>query len=382
MKSIGIITIVKANNYGAELQAFALQRKLSNLGYNSEIIDYLFYKNKGHQTESISRPLCPLPFKNRVKEFLLPIFENIRTLLWIQKRNARNEAFERFHTQHTKFSLVQYRKLSDLNTNPPVYDVYCVGSDQVWNPYSNTSLLPYFLSFVPKGKKISYASSFGVNQVPDNIKGYYKLISAFHSIGVREKSAVPLVRQLADKDATVVLDPTLLLSKAEWNEVASYTKVPSFDYVLLYVLGEVSYMNYITDVALRIARDRNLKVVRICSGAFRPDWNSEVFDILDAGPSDFIGLLSQASVILTKSFHGTVFSIIFEKDFYTFMRRGKEDNTRQIDLLQRLGLSGRAAYVKEAPFNEQLPIDYTQVTQRLNLLVGESVDFLVNAIEN
>jgi hypothetical protein len=297
----------------------------------------------------------------------------------MQQRRERTEAFEQFHQQNTKFSSRSYVRLSDLNENPPEYDVYCVGSDQVWNPYSNTSLLPYFLSFVPEGKKkISYAASFGVARVPNAISKYYQYLASFSHIGVREQSAVSLVKQLTGRSATAVLDPTLLLSKNEWEAVALYEKVPSCGYVLIYALGEISY---ITQVALQIAQERHLRVVRICRGAFRPDRNKLVTDILNAGPADFLGLMSRAEIILTKSFHGTVFSVVFEKEFYTFICRTQNNNSRQLDLLRELGLLNRVTHIKEA-FVAQRPIDYVGVKKQLYSALDKSVKFLKQAIDD
>lgn len=378
MKRIGIITIVKVNNYGAELQALALQRKLSLMGYDSEIIDYLFYKNPLHKREKISRPFYPYPIKNRIKEWLLPIYENIKTIPFRKEYNIRKNGFSSFHDRNTKFSSVCYKSYSELYNNPPIYDVYCVGSDQVWNPRCYTNLNPYFLTFAPKeAKKISYASSFGVKTLPENAKKQYcELLQNLDYISVREENGVQLVKEVSGKDAINVADPTLLLTKDEWKPIAKYDKVPNEKYILLYVLKD---SEYIKNTAIELSRKTGLKVVRICKGAFKQDKESDnILNITDAAPDDFLGLIDKAEMVLTNSFHGTVFSILFEKDFYTIIKRGVENNSRQLSLLKTLDID-RIKYEDES-FMESSSIDWTMINKILIEFRQKSVDYLNEAI--
>lgn len=378
MKRIGIITIVKVNNYGAELQTLALQRKLSLMGYDSEIIDYLFYKNLLHKREKISRPFFSYPLKNRIKEWLLPIYENIKIIPYRKEYNIRKNGFSSFHVRNTKFSPVCYKSYSELYNNPPIYDVYCVGSDQVWNPRCYTNLNPYFLTFAPKdAKKISYASSFGVKTLPENAKKQYcELLQNLDYISVREENGVQLVKDVSGKDAINVADPTLLLTKDEWKPIAKYDKVPNEKYILLYVLKD---SEYIKNIAIELSRKTGLKVVRICKGAFKQDKKSDnILNITDAAPDDFLGLIDKAEMVLTNSFHGTVFSILFEKDFYTIIKRGVENNSRQFSLLKTLDID-RIKYEDES-FIESSSIDWTKVNKNLTEFRQKSVDYLNEAI--
>lgn len=378
MKRIGIITIVKVNNYGAELQALALQRKLSLMGYDSEIIDYLFYKNPLHKKEQISRPFYPYPIKSRIKEWLLPIYENIKTISFKKEYNIRKKGFSSFHNRNTKFSSVCYKSYSELYKNPPIYDVYCVGSDQVWNPRCYTNLNPYFLTFAPKdARKISYASSFGVKTLPENAKKQYsELLQNINYISVREENGVKLVKDVSGKDAINVADPTLLLTKEEWSLIAKYDKVLNEKYILLYVLKD---SEYIKRTAIELSKKTGLKVVRICKGAFKQDRKSDnIYNITDAAPDDFLGLIDKAEMVLTNSFHGTVFSILFEKDFYTIIKRGVENNSRQLSLLKTLDID-RIKYEDES-FIESSSINWTKVNKNLTEFRQKSVDYLNEAI--
>lgn len=378
-KKIGIITIVKVNNYGAELQAYALQKKLNLLGYDAEIIDYLFYKNKAHIKEKISRPFYPYPIKKKIKEFLEPWYHKIRCLPYWKNKQKREKAFDLFHKKHTRFSSICYRSYSQLYQNPPIYDVYCVGSDQVWNPGCYTNLNPYFVSFAPRGKKrISYASSFGVKVLPQHAQEKYKdLLLQMDAISVREDAGVDIVNEISGRDAVKVADPTLLLTTDDWLEIANYDKVPTDKYILLYVLKD---SDYIKQKALEIGREQGLKVVRICKEAYKQDKKTDgIIDILDAAPDDFLGLFSKAEIVLTNSFHGTVFSIMFRQEFYTVMKRGVENNSRQLSLLKTLNID-RIRYENDG-LTEGLPIQWENVHDRLDKFRKDSLNYLINAID-
>ena len=263
MKKIGIITIVRVNNYGAELQAYALQRKLVNMGYDAELIDYLYYIHPNYIKEKKAVPqyVKHYPFVRRIKGILFPIIEALKSHMNKTVYEKRNARFVLFHKTNTRFSRC-YDRLSALYENPPKYDVYCVGSDQVWNPYSYTSLEPYFLTFAPKDAvKCAYASSFGVSEIPAMAVKYFKQgLQNINTISVREKTAVDIVKATTGQEAVAVADPTLLLNAYEWSKVLNDSMVPQEKYILLYVLKESPY---ITETALRIAKEKRLKVVTL-----------------------------------------------------------------------------------------------------------------------
>ena len=379
-KKVGIITIVKVNNYGAELQAFALQRKLNLMGYDAEIIDYLFYKNKQYKRENISKPFYPYPFKMRIKETLLPICEWLRSIPHNKALTYRNKGFAEFHKRNTRFSSTVFKSYSQLYGNPPHYDIYCVGSDQVWNPNCYTSLFPYFLTFVSEGnRKVAYASSFGVSSIPQQAIENYKIgLNNLDYISVREKTGMSIVKQITGKDATVVVDPTLLLLRDEWIKIAKFDKVPSGNYLLLYVLKD---SDYITRIAIETARRKSLEIVRLCKGAYTQDnKNSGITDIIDAAPDDFVGLFAKASMVMTNSFHGTVFSNIFHKDFYSIIPRGKDNNSRIVDLLERIGNQTRI--INEGDdFKEAAAIEWNSVDNEITTFVQQSEKYIHDSFQ-
>ncbi|MBD3589244.1 MULTISPECIES: polysaccharide pyruvyl transferase family protein [unclassified Bacteroides] len=381
MKKIGIITIVRVNNYGAELQAYALQRKLANMGYDSELIDYLYYIHPNYIKEKKAVPQYAkyYPLVKRIKGILFPMMETAKSYMNKAVYEKRNARFVAFHKANTRFSRC-YDKFSALYENPPKYDVYCVGSDQVWNPFSYTSLDPYFLTFAPKDAvKFAYASSFGVSEIPAMaIESFKQGLQNINAISVREKTAVSIVKAMTGQDAVAVADPTLLLNAYEWSEILDNSMVPQEKYMLLYVLKESAY---ITETALRIAKEKRLKVVRICRGAYRQDpKNSSILNIMDAGPAEYLALFKNATMVMTNSFHGTVFSIQFNRDFYTIVSRNTSNNSRQIDLLSTLGID-RIKYT-DTEFSEKSAIEWDVVNKRVEEYRLESINYLQKAINN
>lgn len=381
MKKIGIITILKTNNYGAELQAYATQSALRKLGYNAEIIDYLFYKNPLHKQTQRSQPVFNFGLKKKLAEWVYPLITNLKSLGNRHKNDVRVKRFEQFHMENTKLSVV-YKSMDELYDAKLDYDVYMVGSDQVWNPGIYSSLLPYMLTFAPKGKKrVSYASSFGVSQIDASQQWLYKkYLPEFSAIGVREKNAVEMVEEITGCRATWVLDPTLLLNKEDWEEVASEVRYVTGPYVLLY---ELTPCPYIKKLAYAMRKEKGLTIVRICKRAAEEDKDESIVNVIDAGPAEFVRLFADADMIITNSFHGTAFSINFSKDFYTIAPQRKHNNSRQKSLLELFNLENR--FIPEnTPINlistEQ--IDYDSIGDILDEERAKSFNFLKHSINN
>lgn len=378
---IGIITILKVNNYGAELQAYATQAVLKKLGYDAEIIDYLFYKHPKHKKTKASAPLFTFPFVCKLKEWLYPKISALKSLPNHAAFDCREKRFDDFHKENTSLSPTYY-SIDELYSAHLDYDVYVTGSDQVWNPGIYSSIAPYFLTFAPKGKKrIAYASSFGVEQIPVYAINYYKeWLRAYDAIGVREKNALKLVEDIANVKATLVLDPTLLLTKNDWDKV-SKPVIPEIrgNYILLY---ELTPCPYILELAYYLSKNKGLRIVRICKDAHKQDKGHNIINIIDAGPAEFLSLFSGASLIITNSFHGTAFSINFQKDFYTVLPLRKKNNSRQRSLLELFGLTERLI-MESSPLPDALKmnIDYTYANQRLNEERNKSIHYLQHAID-
>ena len=233
------------------------------------------------------------------------------------------------------------------------------------------------LSFAPENKiKISYASSFGIENIPNNIGNIYKkYLLRYDSISCREHSGVDIVKKLIKKNATHVVDPTLLVKVEAWKKVAIYPEF-TFKYLLLY---ELTKSHYITKIAKKIAKQYNLKIVRICKSAAKENFDNSIINITTAGPSHFIGLFLNSSFVVTNSFHGTTFSVLFKKPFLTILSKHKTNNIRQISFLNSIDLSSQI--VHENTFLDQnFNINYRKSHNLLKNLITTSENFLHNNI--
>lgn len=378
MKRAGIITILKVNNYGAELQAYALHKKLLDLNIENEIIDYLYYTNPDYVYEAKAAPKTRISLKNKVKWKVQQLIVLYNKCFHSKANRKREERFKSFHKKYTKLSNT-YRSLSSLTKVQLDYDVFLVGSDQVWNPNSQTNLEPYFLSFAPQGKKkIAYASSFGVSEINDIDKEFYKTwLNNIDILSSREQRGVELIHEITGREAVHVLDPTLLLTKDEWSKIAhEYT--PDKPYILLYVL---THSPYIVDFALKIASEKRYEVIQICKSAMKGGDKVGIKYVTDAGPEEFLGYFKNASFVLSNSFHGTIFSVHFQIPFFTIAPAHKTNNSRQIGLLNLLHLENRLIKEgEEFPSSERYPIDYSVVNNILEQERTSSIAYLKASI--
>lgn len=381
MKKIGIVTLFKVNNYGAELQAFATQHALQLMGYDAEIIDYLYFINPHHKKTKGSRPNFAMPFKLKVVVALYPWLQRYKRLK--QDKNIlkrKDNSFDTFHKENTRFSK-EYRTAESLATAKMDYDVYIVGSDQVWNPNNFTSLDPYFLKFAPQNKKrISYASSFGVSTLPEHTRTYYQeALRGLNAVSVREENAVQLVKDVAGVEAQWVLDPTLLLTGEEWKKYGKSVEGIPDRFVLIY---EVTPCAYVKQLAMKVAEELGCKVVRITCDASRQENDNEIINIMDAGPAEFVWLFSKATMVVTNSFHGTAFSLNMQKDFFVVTPERKKNNSRQKSLLRLVGQEDRLL-VEGAPVpsKERFCVDYSTVNPLLAEAREKSINYLKGSID-
>ena len=383
-QKIGIITILKCYNYGAELQAMALANFLQEQGYNVQIIDYLFYKNLRHiysdtdysieGFDRVKRLKNILKFRlaNAILEYVIPIFS----------RNQRNrhKRFQRFHQDYTPMSK-EYRSMDELYCEELGYDTYIVGSDCVWCYYTEASIEPYFLTFAPQNKnRISYASSFGVSAIPEQLKPKYKeLLNNIKTISVREGQGINLVREITGREAKLVLDPTLLMDKVSWRPFLNYNLcIPVQQYVLVYQLYPSQQL---ISIAQKMANALRIPVWCLCKRAIKnPSYNG-VKNIQDAGPSEFMSYIKNAKCVVTDSFHGTAFSVNFNVDFYTVLSNQRKDNSRMESFLDMLNLQSRIVWLENNSNINYTPIDFTHANKILEEERVKSVEYLINAIE-
>lgn len=376
---IGIITIVRVNNYGAELQAYALQRQLALMGHDSEIIDYLHYKHPSFRYTRQARPMFEIGLKNKIKERFYPVLERLERVFSRQSQR-RQERFALFHATHTRFSSATYASIDALYASPPMYDAYVVGSDQVWNPRSNVSLAPYFLTFAPTGKKtLSYGSSFGVDRLsPAAQPVFADLLGHIQHLSVRESQGKALVHALTGREATHVLDPTLLLGATEWRRVAEPSHAPR-PYVLLYDLIPSQHAVALAKHWARALGD--VAVTRI-GGAGRIGRASGIQEARDVGPAEFVDLFDKAEAVVTNSFHGTAFAVNFRKPFLTVVPEKKTNTSRLHSFLHMVGLQDRMIGEEEALDGraDLWTLDYAAPVALLEQHRQRSMDFLESSL--
>jgi hypothetical protein len=383
MRRVGIITIQQVDNYGAELQAYALFKKLSNEGHKVQIINYLYVKHPDHKEEKESAPFALFSLKDKIK---WKIFRVAQLLMPYYKRRTfinRKSKFDDFY-KNICYSDT-FKSISSLYNSNLDYDVYIVGSDQVWNPSTMTNLDPFFLKFAPKSAtKLSYASSFGVTAIPEYLHEKYRVgLQNIDVLSSRELEGVNLIDKIAGKEAEHVLDPTLLLSKTEWKDLAkpyvSNTSVGiEAPYIFIYALEK---SDYIINLANKIKEMTGWNIVKINTRHIGLSEKRVDYDIFDAGPSEFVSLILNANFVLTNSFHGTVFSANFEIPFFTILSNKKKNNSRQIGILESLNLKSRL--ILEGTEYKELPdihFSFSESSQKLQEDRLRSIAYLQKAI--
>ena len=358
---IGILTFHCAHNYGAVLQCYATQEFLRSKGYEVEVINY--------------RPqylLDPYRLFNRrrviSKNPIWLLKSLIVEILMFSNRYKRFRGFEGFINKHLKIGKVVTRE--DLPSN---CDVYIIGSDQVWNSKITKGFDPtYFADFAfEKGQKkyISYAASMEASVLNQEQREFYsKKLGTFDEISVREHQLQKLLQPLTTKRITHVLDPTLMVPSHVWDNLSS--NKPNVDkYVVVY---QVACNENTLRIATHLAKQIGAKVkVLVAWLEFKPMEGTNQI----ATPEDFVDTIRNAACVVTTSFHGTAFSIIFRRPFYT-IKLNEGWDTRSSSLLDSLGLSDRLIEVSESPIFTS--IDYSIANNKLEKLQLESQNFLLS----
>lgn len=332
MKKVGIITIHNSPNYGACLQSYALYRYIQQQGNDVEIID--LHRPVAYEDYIPSKKyVCSRPVK---RSLLSKIKGNVKSLIGIKPKSPSLYsplAIKKFDEFNSIIKLSKpYRGIDELYANPPLYDLYISGSDQLWNPTQAYCLEPYFLTFVPngQGKKISYATSVGITDLRDNEKkDFAKWLNLYDDISVREYQAQSLLQGLlADKKVNQVADPTFLLDPKDWKDMAVRPKQSK--YILMFTL---QHRPEILKYCLQLSKQSRLPLIEL--GQVQPDvLDGSYTAVKDAGPKEFLGYIENAELVITDSFHCTVFSLIMgANNFYTYIAPTNQRGSRIIDLL-------------------------------------------------
>lgn len=364
MKTVGIVTMHCVVNHGSALQAWATQEVIRRLGYDARIIDY-HYPNEVHPKH-----------RNLIKSFLQFFLHLLQGFPQYKKRRY----YEKFWKEHFKLT-DPYKSKASIMKNPPLFDIYVAGSDQIWNPQHTNGDGTYFLDFVPLGKKkISYASSFSQSSLDSDFErkvAYW--LKSFDAISVREKNGVHIIDRFLPGKAVVTLDPSLLLTQQDYEVLVNKSRLKIEEpYILVYCL---KYMYnpypYITHLIEEASRQTGFRIVCVDFTSLQKIHAPLVYNFHDGlGPSDFLWLFSHAKMVITTSFHGTAFALNFGKSVYSVIKDKEFGDDRMKSLLELCGVPERVIPLGTKNVEFATSIDNEKIQKNLNNLRAFSIAFL------
>lgn len=366
MKKVSIITFHASHNYGSALQAYALQSVIKDLCRNCEIVNLRTDRQVDLYTVFTKR------------KGIKYLFKNAAHLMYYIPLHKKYLNFESFINQKLNITKQTFRSLEEIESANLNYDYYICGSDQIWNPVPADFDWSYYLPFVKSGKKISYAPSFGQlaatgdSGVADKIAKY---LSTFDNISVREERSQENVYRLIGQKPQIVLDPTLLLKSVDWDKL-SQKKLVKDDYIFLYTLFADKD---ILKIASILSKKLNMPIVTSNL--------SNQYDVITpykkhfySGPLEFISFIKHSKFVLTSSFHGTAFSVIYNTPFFAI--KGNED-ARISTLLNITGLNERAVDLNniDEKCKSAFSINFTFANRAIEDERKKSLDYLKNALD-
>lgn len=379
-KKIGgvIVSDLNHTNYGSALQAYATIKTVQELGYDLHIIRYVKTRSFIQKLFIIPKYLIGGGYKRFIRS-LKTKYNKKHIPQYESNQKIRRQVTNAFKEKEFVPLFKVYKGYQALCEGSNEYDAVFVGSDQTWQPigfYSNYWNLNFVSDSVPK---FSYASSYGVSQVPAIQKaGTKRYLERLDLISVREKRAKEIVETLSSKKAQVVADPTMLLTREQWLDFASNSnKSINEPYIFCYFLGP---RRDIREEAVKLAKKTGCKIVinPHMEEYRKADEGIGDYVCYDLNPYDFVKLLSEASYVCTDSFHGTVFSILTHRKFMTFYREfGQSTNSRIDNLLSIFGLTERL--YKGNIDNVLSTIDYDVIDCKLSDYREGSLSFFKKA---
>lgn len=368
MNKIGIITLQGNKNFGNKLQNYALQELIKELGLHPETIIIAFRKKK-------RKNIC---WDNNVFNIVRKIknkgWEKGLEIINKKRFTNKNEKFKNFSNDYIVKKNISFEENASLKEIANEYKYFIVGSDQVWNPFLIEDIKVYFLAFAPSEKRIAYAASFGISNIPKEFKKIYKqMLGNMANISVREKAGIKIVKELANRKAILLMDPTLMLKKDKWAKIAKKSKhKPKEKYLLSYFLGKIKKEDYFK--MKKIAKQENLQLVELASLRDKKRFTTD--------PCEFIDYIKSASLVFTDSFHGTIFSILFNRPFVVFERISSMEsmNSRLETLLTSFKFNDRK-WESLKDKNEIMSMSFAHVDIILEKEREKSIIFLKKALQ-
>lgn len=390
-KSVTILSSEESfeNNYGAALQGQALYATLQELGCRPQFVRYT--GNKFAKNYLLYLAFCVKKAGGHVYHAFFPrpqtVQHNKLQKQFKKQIKERETVFKDFSREYMSFWNKKRVGWYSLKRKHPITDAYVCGSDQIWNPHFKRGRNDpgYFLAFAPKGaRKIAYAPSFGCSDLPPKAQGNIRqLLADYHAISVREDSGVEIVRKYADREAKVVLDPTMLRTPEQWKTLAKLPEGIPEKYILCYRFAESEHTK---QTIRQMSEELGLPVISLpLSDEGMKD--REFTPVFAAGPREFVGLIQNAALVCTDSFHATVFSVLMKTPVCVFLREsyqgGNSMNSRVHSLLKMLQLEhlivteGDTAAKAQAAMQEDFSVAHQILTQRRE----ESMTYLKDALK-
>lgn len=379
MKKVGIVA-VSNHNYGSLLQTYAMQKAIEKLGLDNEII--LFRSNP---KEQLLRVLNTTFLGIKLKGIKKKVICKLKYPEIAKGFTIRASKFEDFKNRYCNFTqqVTTREELSAMLLN---YSGIILGSDQVWHP-ANLEMNYFTLNFVPEDMtKIAYAPSFGVSSIPEKqLERTKRYLSRINFLSVREKAGQKIIKNLIGMDVPVVCDPTALLTYKDWDSIKGDKPIIQENYIFCYFLGTNPKHR---EFANQIKKITGLKIVALqhLDEFVKEDLNFADEKPYNISPADFVNLIANATIVLTDSFHGTMFSIYYHKNFFTFSRYSEEKkestNSRIASVLDRLQLSDRRlSATEDIETSLSKSIDWSKVDYRLKEFRKISLQYLEDAID-
>ena len=355
-KNVGIVTWYNSDNYGSQLQAYALKKVIESLGYNVGLI------TSSHH-----------PTLKKVIDIVLYRTWPFYYISYYKTLDKKKVFTKRFLNE------IYLRSQNPLFDN---FQAFVCGSDQIWAP---NQFSPYYmLSFVPNEvNKISYAASIGLEEIPDElVEKYKKNIGRINHVSVREDTGKKLLKERCGIEATVVLDPTLLADKGTWDKIKKKSDIKS-KYIFCYFLRkDHKYKEVVKEYAVQ----NDLEIYGVSDNPNDSEW-MHLFNHIQVGPREFIGLVDEAHMIITDSYHGTIFRMLYHKKFVLFERFDSKDKICQNSRIEQLktyfNIGGNVIRpdLISTPFLSSCKlIDYNDFESKLSILRTNSMNFLREAL--
>lgn len=369
---IGVITYHSAYNFGSVLQAYATQESIEKIGYSVEIVNY--------RMKSQIKYYSMIHLNNGLKAFL----KDLLHLPQIGKYITRKNRFEQFIEELNLTK--EFNEPEEVDEADGMFDIFVSGSDQIWNKHSNELeesewkyMYPYLLCFTNK-KKVSYASSI-VNMKDEELTYIVDKVKKFDKISFREKASCDRFKSLFGIESNEVLDPTLLLNSEEWGSKIGTIpeKMINKKYILYYALEGVKKTRKIMPKLQKMAKRKGCVLVVITPlSCFT--YSKGVINAIDAGPKEFLGWIKGAELVITNSYHGTLFSVNLGTNFYTLQEKESTDN-RIKGILLKLELEKRIISDVDSILYEKEEINFQDVWKKLDIYRKESIEFLKKALK-